>query len=241
MLTGDAHFTPEQAAKDYATLKVELDDIFGKNEKKILTLSGNWEYYFMRQFSRLNTDWYGMAWHWYPLGAGSSNDVIPNINNPDFTQTIVKDRLEEIQFWRNRDVPSAELWMGETGGAFNSGQNTTTNTFMSHRWYLDQLGMFAKNGHSAYCRQTLIGGNYGLLQRDGDVVHVNPDFYGALLFHHIMGDAVKDVAIIDNDDATRNVHIYSHTTGSTGYTSILAINFYREQEVFIKVRNKVPF
>ena len=76
---------PDQAAKDYATLKTELDEVFGENKKKILTLSGNWEYYFMRQFSRLNNDWYGMAWHWYPLGAGSSDDVIPNINNPDFT------------------------------------------------------------------------------------------------------------------------------------------------------------
>jgi hypothetical protein len=27
--------------------------------------------------------------------------------------------------------------------------------------------MFAKYGHAAYCRQTLIGGNYGLLEKVG--------------------------------------------------------------------------
>ena len=39
----------------------------------------------------------------------------------------------------------AELWMGETGGAFNSGQNTTTNTFMSHRWYLGGFSILKAN------------------------------------------------------------------------------------------------
>ena len=32
------------------------------------------------------------------------------------------------------------LWMGETGGASNSGRNTVTNRFMSAFWYLDWLG-----------------------------------------------------------------------------------------------------
>ena len=59
----------------------------------------------MRQFARLNSDWHGMAWHWYPLGAGKSDDVIPNVNDPNFTNTIVRERLEEILFWRDRDVP----------------------------------------------------------------------------------------------------------------------------------------
>jgi len=64
----------KKSNKDYTTLKNEVDAAFGKDEKKVLVLSGNWEYYFMREFARLNTDWYGMAWHWYPLGAGKSND-----------------------------------------------------------------------------------------------------------------------------------------------------------------------
>jgi len=39
------------------------------------------------------------------------------------------------------------LWMGETGGASNSGRNTVTNRFMSAFWYLDWLG---KGSHSCY-------------------------------------------------------------------------------------------
>ena len=43
-----------------------------------------------------------------------------------------------------------------------------------------------------YCRQTMIGGNYGLLQIEGDDIRVNPDFYAAHLFHRIMGDSILD-------------------------------------------------
>lgn len=41
--------------------------------------------------------------------------------------------------------------------------------------YLDQLGMAAKYRTKVYCRQTLIGGNYGLLNTGTFVP--NPDFY----------------------------------------------------------------
>ena len=69
--TGDAHFTPEQAATDYKTLKDLLDEKFGENNKQLLTLSGNWEFVFMQQFTELFNDFDGVAWHWYPLGPGN--------------------------------------------------------------------------------------------------------------------------------------------------------------------------
>ncbi len=49
------------------------------------------------------------------------------------------------------------------GGAYNSGRENVTNSFWSGFWYLDQLASFARTGHGAYCRQTLMGGHYGLL------------------------------------------------------------------------------
>lgn len=41
--------------------------------------------------------------------------------------------------------------------------------------YLDQLAMAAKYHTEVYCRQTLIGGNYGLLNKTTFVP--NPDYY----------------------------------------------------------------
>lgn len=41
--------------------------------------------------------------------------------------------------------------------------------------YLDQLGMSARYDTKTYCRQSLIGGNYGLLNTT--TYHPNPDYY----------------------------------------------------------------
>ena len=39
-------------------------------------------------------------------------------------------------------------------------------------------------------------------------VNINPDFYGAVLFHNLMGDSVRNVEVIDNDQAAQNIHLY---------------------------------
>jgi len=41
--------------------------------------------------------------------------------------------------------------------------------------FLDQLGMSAKYDTKSYCRQSLIGGNYGLLNTT--TFQPNPDYY----------------------------------------------------------------
>ncbi|CBY12659.1 unnamed protein product [Oikopleura dioica] len=230
--TGDAHFTPAQAAKDYALLRKELDEIFGEGKMKILTLSGNWEYVFMTEFIEKFSDWDGVAWHWYPLGAGRSDEVIPNVNDENFTLTEIRERLELVNLWQRQHGRDKELWMGETGGAFNSGQNTTTNRFMSHRWYLDQLGIFAQYRHDAYCRQTLIGGNYGLLQRSEKVNAINPDFWGTVLFNSLMGRYVHEV----KHSGDEKLHIYAHKNDENQFV-LLAINFNREKSVQIEAIN----
>ena len=81
----------------------------------------------------------------YNKSLGRGEDVIPNINDPLFRENELSPRLDQLEYYKR--LHRKKLWMGETGGAFNSGQNTTTNTFMSHRWYLDQLGFFAQRGH----------------------------------------------------------------------------------------------
>ena len=43
------------------------------------------------------------------------------------------------------------------------------------RRYLDQLGMAASFNNKVYCRQSFIGGNYGLLNTT--TYEPNPDYY----------------------------------------------------------------
>lgn len=51
----------------------------------------------------------------------------------------------------------------------------TNNLFSVIIRYLDQLGMASSYDTKAYCRQTLVGGNYGLLNTTTFVP--NPDYY----------------------------------------------------------------
>nr|GEZ72035.1 hypothetical protein [Tanacetum cinerariifolium] len=69
----------------------------------------------------------------------------------------------------------ASAWVGEAGGAYQSGQNNVSNAFVFSFWYLDQLGMSSVYDTKTYCRQTLIGGNYGLLNTT--TFEPNPNYY----------------------------------------------------------------
>ncbi|CAL5397139.1 unnamed protein product [Camellia sinensis] len=87
---------------------------------------------------------------------------------------------------------STVAWVGEAGGAYNSGRNLVTNAFVFSFWCLDQLGMAASYDTKTYCRQTLIGGNYGLLNTTTFVP--NPDYYSFLQEKDIPTNFLDEVA-----------------------------------------------
>ena len=110
---------------------------------------------------------------------------------------------------------------------------------------LDQLGIFAQYRHDAYCRQTLIGGNYGLLQRTDGVNSINPDFWGTVLFNQLMGRSVHEIEhsgdfFFDNVSnfykGDEKLHIYAHKNDNNQFV-LLAINFNREKSVEIEAIN----
>lgn len=93
-----------------------------------------------------------------------------------------------------------------------------TDRFVSSFWYADALASLARNcGLKGHQRQTLVGGYYGLLQKDSYAP--NPDFYTGDLFHRLMGDAVLSVTVAARDTGARGggvgvepVRAYAHCT-----------------------------
>lgn len=69
------------------------------------------------------------------------------------------------------------------------------NQFLKHlvlywpKRYLDQLGMASTFGHKVFCRQSLIGGNYGLLNTTTFVP--NPDYYRLASSHYSLSFTTK--------------------------------------------------
>ena len=59
----------------------------------------NVEFLILKLNLKLFNDFDGVAWHWYPLGAGSGDGVIPNVNDPKFLRDKIIPRLDEVELY----------------------------------------------------------------------------------------------------------------------------------------------
>ncbi|KHN02016.1 Heparanase-like protein 2 [Glycine soja] len=159
----------------------------------------------------------GITHHIYNLGAGVDKDLINRVQDP-YLLSQVAETYKSVAQAVKEFTPWAGPWVGESGGAYNSGGKDVPNTFVNGFWYLDQLGMTSTLNHKVYCRQTLIGGNYGLLNTTTFIP--NPDYYGALLWHRLMGSKVLSVS----HEGSPFLRTYAHCSKKGPGITVLLIN-----------------
>ncbi|XP_047314223.1 heparanase-like protein 1 [Impatiens glandulifera] len=228
----------EQYGKDVIKLKAILDELYDNNhnsqlKKPLLAAPGGF----------FDKEWYTkllqvsgpnvvnlLTHHMYNLGAGVDKNITNKILDPNHlsrASTMFANLKQTIE----TSGPWSSAWVGESGGAYNNGAHNVSDTFVNSFWYLDQLGMSSTYGTKVYCRQTLIGANYGLL--DIKTYIPNPDYYSALLWHRLMGKEVLSVNAI----ASPYLRSYAHCTkGRTGIT-LLLINLSHQTDFIVNVRN----
>ncbi|XP_007011803.2 PREDICTED: heparanase-like protein 3 [Theobroma cacao] len=171
--------------------------------------------------------------HIYNLGAGNDNQLTNKILDPSYLDGG-NQPFGDLQAILKNSGTSAVAWVGEAGGAYNSGQNLVSNSFVYSFWYLDQLGMASSYDTKTYCRQTLIGGNYGLLDTATFVPH--PDYYSALLWHRLMGSNVLSTSF----SGTRNLRAYAHCSKQSQGIALLLINLSANTTVQVRVSTESP-
>lgn len=116
-----------------------------------------------------------------------------------------------------------EIWVGEIAAAWHSGEPGVTNRFISSFWYADALGLLATINHTGFCRQSLIGGNYGLLNRT--TAEPNPDFFMAQMFHDRMGTRVLNLTASTHSEGFRTyAHCEDGAAAKKGAATLLLIN-----------------
>ncbi|KAG0631490.1 hypothetical protein M758_1G257600 [Ceratodon purpureus] len=213
----------QQYAQDMSELRLMVDTLYeGFNERPLLVAPDG---FFDRQWisTFINASGPGVldvvTRHIYNLGPGSSTDLVEKILNPQYLDNE-KGNFRAVQDILESTAPSSSAWVGEAGGAYNSGHHLVTDAFIMSFWYLDQLAMAASFNNKAYCRQTLIGGNYGLLNTT--TFHPNPDMYSALLWKHLMGTRVLATTLEGYPQLRTYTHCQQGTT--TGGLTILLIN-----------------
>ncbi|XP_057767951.1 heparanase-like protein 3 isoform X1 [Salvia miltiorrhiza] len=166
--------------------------------------------------------------HIYNLGPGSDEHLVDRILNPSVLESG-GDVFRNLHNVVRTSPNSAAAWVGEAGGAYNSGHDGVTNAFVFSFWYLDQLGRSSTYDTKTYCRQTLIGGNYGLLNTTTFIP--NPDYYSALLWHRLMGRQVLSTTF----NGTKTIRAYAHCAKHSQGITLLLINIDGNTTVRAKV------
>ncbi|WP_312015659.1 hypothetical protein [Bradyrhizobium liaoningense] len=118
---------------------------------------------------------------------------------------------------RDEFEPEKPIWLTETANAACGG-NPSDATFLDTFRYVDQLGRLARAGVQVVMHNTLAASDYSLL--DEKDLHPRPNYWGALLWHRLMGTTVLDVS-----SPAADLHLYAHCHPAMhGAVSLLAIN-----------------
>jgi hypothetical protein len=126
--------------------------------------------------------------------------------------------LTFYQLLRDRLDPGKSIWLTETAEAAFGG-NRWAATFLDTFRYLDQLGRLARTGVQVVMHNTLAASDYGLL--DEKTLEPRPNYWGALLWRHLMGTTVLDAGV----PIQSSLHVYAHCQrGMSGGVSLLVIN-----------------
>ncbi|KAI8570610.1 hypothetical protein RHMOL_Rhmol01G0049000 [Rhododendron molle] len=221
----------DQYASDAISLQHAVQDIYKSNETRPLTIGpgGFFDENWFKEFVDKTTNSVDvLTHHIYNLGPGVDEHLVEKIVDPSYLDGEA-DTFSKLQSTLKSSTTSATAWVGEAGGAYNSGHDLVTNAFVFSFWYLDQLGMASTYDTKTYCRQTLVGGNYGLLNTTTFVP--NPDYYSALLWHRLMGENVLST----NFSGTKKIRAYAHCAKHSQGITLLLINLDNTTTVQTKV------
>ncbi|XP_017238986.1 heparanase-like protein 3 [Daucus carota subsp. sativus] len=207
----------DQYSNDTTALRNIVQQIYKGENPKIISPGGFFDEDWFKQFLDKTPKIDAVTHHIYNLGAGVDEHLVEKILDPSYLDGEA-DTFSKLQNIIKTSGTSAGAWVGEAGGAYNSGHNLVSNSFVYSFWYLDQLGMSATYDTKTYCRQTLIGGNYGLLNTTTFVP--NPDYYSALLWHRLMGRRVLSTSF----SGTRKIRAYTHCAKDSNGVTLLLIN-----------------
>ncbi|THU74989.1 hypothetical protein C4D60_Mb04t39190 [Musa balbisiana] len=235
-----ARVSAEQYAKDLIGLKTLLKELYKNSRMRPLLVAPGgffdqkWYTQLLQASGRGVVN--ALTHHIYNLGPGDDYRIESKILDPQYLSRIT-DTFRNLQLTIERHGPWSSAWVGEAGGAYNSGSRRVSNKFLNSFWYLDQLGMASKYNTKVYCRQTLIGGNYGLL--DTHTLTPNPDYYrqasNALLWHRLMGKGVLSIDI----SGSSYLRAYGHCRKGKAGVTLLLINLSKSTKFSVTVRDNL--
>nr|CAD1817195.1 unnamed protein product [Ananas comosus var. bracteatus] len=166
----------DQYAADVIAIKSIIDDIYqGFPAKPLVTALGGF----------FDAGWFSVDDH-----------LIDKILDPSYLDGEAS-TFSNLQGILKAAGTKTVAWVGEAGGAYNSGHHLVTDSFVFSFWYLDQLGMASKI-----------------------TFEPNPDYYSALLWHRLM----RKIALLTNFTGTDKLRAHAHCARQSQGITLLLIN-----------------
>ena len=180
-----------------------------------------------------------ITWHYYPQQSTRSLAAIRRASrgtllNPRYLDEAGR-QLRKLKKLRDRYQPHAEMWLGETGHALCGGEKDLSDTFYSGFWWLDQIGLMARMGQKQIIRQTLTGGDYGLLDKDDHTPL--PDYWTTLLFNRYAG--TKVYSILPSGFKKLRFYLHSLKENTNGYC-LLFISLEAKISIDLEIDSCLP-
>ncbi|KAK8334901.1 hypothetical protein V6Z12_A09G017800 [Gossypium hirsutum] len=207
----------EQYGKDIVVLKNLVKELHPdpETQPKVLGPSGYYDEKWFNSFLEVSghavVD--GVTHHIYNLGPGDDPNMITKIQDPSYLNQVAQTYKGVLNIV-NKFKPQSGAWVSESGEALHGGARDLSPTFADGFWYLDQLGMASTYNHKVFCRQTLIGGNYALLNTTTSIP--NPDYYGS---------------------SNPNLRVYAHCAKKKPGISIIFINLSKDSSFNVTLSN----
>ncbi|KAE8648411.1 heparanase-like protein 1 [Cucumis sativus] len=229
-----ASVSASQYAKDLLKLRQIIDRLYKNSQQKPLIVAPG-AFFDDKWYDELVTKTgsnvvSALTHHIYNMGAGDDPKLIYRFVNPTYLSQV-SNTFRQLKNIIEKHAPWASAWVGEAGGAYHGGGLHISDTFINSFWYLDQLGMAASYNTKVYCRQTLVGGYYGVLRTKTFIP--TPDYYGALLFHRLMGSSVLKV----DNNVSSYLRTYAHCSRGRSGVTMLFINLSNTTEFTINIEN----
>ncbi|XVF43060.1 hypothetical protein PTKIN_Ptkin02bG0010600 [Pterospermum kingtungense] len=221
-----ARVKAKQYGKDVIALKNLVKELNPdpKTQPKVLGPSGFYDNKWFNTFLKVSGHGVvdAITHHIYNLGPSDDPNLITKIQDPFYLNQVAQ-TYKKVSKTVKKFGPLSGAWVSEAGGVSDNGHKNVSPTFADGFWYLDQLGMASTFNHKIFCRQTFIGGNYALFNTT--TFTPNPDYYGALLWHRLMGSNVLSVT----QKVNPNLRVYAHCAKKNPGISLLFINLSKDK------------
>lgn len=159
-----------------------------------------------------------ISWHQYYLNSRTA--TLEDFWNPD-TFDLLKEQIETMRN-HTKKYRHTPMWLTETSSSYGGGAPGLSNSFAGSPLWLDKLGLCAKYNITTVVRQSLIGGNYSLIDNKLEPL---PDWWLSVLYKKLVGNKVLHV----DCKCSRLQRMYAHCanrkyTNDTSAITIYAVN-----------------